>query len=90
MNLANPCLKSQCLLLCVKEGASDADISMLSRFRYSELDGDGEKFLKEGLMVPDLNNRGITSNERVLPKEDAVSFASYGICSLIQAKFVLD
>ncbi|XP_074567893.1 E3 ubiquitin protein ligase RIE1-like isoform X2 [Curcuma longa] len=68
------CLPCVIAILCSvigQEGASDADISMLSRYRYSELDGDGEKFLKEGLMVPDLNNRGITSNERVLPKEDA-------------------
>ncbi|KAG6471006.1 hypothetical protein ZIOFF_072098 [Zingiber officinale] len=76
------CLPCVIAILCSvigQEGASDADISMLSRYRYSELDGDGENFLKEGLMIPDLNNMGITSNERVLPKEDAVSFASYGI-----------
>ncbi|XP_042449558.1 E3 ubiquitin protein ligase RIE1-like isoform X1 [Zingiber officinale] len=68
------CLPCVIAILCSvigQEGASDADISMLSRYRYSELDGDGENFLKEGLMIPDLNNMGITSNERVLPKEDA-------------------
>ncbi|KAG6471466.1 hypothetical protein ZIOFF_068908 [Zingiber officinale] len=57
--------------LCVKESATDADIGMLSRYRYSEFHRDGQKLIKEGLMVPDLNHRGFTSDERVLPKEDA-------------------
>lgn len=71
------------LTLCVKESATDADISMLSRYRYSEFHRDGQKLIKEGLMVPDLNNRGFTSDERVLPKEDAVSFTYLGICPFI-------
>ncbi|XP_042444843.1 E3 ubiquitin protein ligase RIE1-like isoform X1 [Zingiber officinale] len=66
-----PCVMTILCSVIGQESATDADISMLSRYRYSEFHRDGQKLIKEGLMVPDLNHRGFTSDERVLPKEDA-------------------
>lgn len=58
--------------MCTKEGASDSDISILPRYRYSEPCSDGQKTFEEGLMVPILNNHDISTGERVLLREDAV------------------
>ncbi|WOK91939.1 hypothetical protein Cni_G00630 [Canna indica] len=68
------CLPCVIAILCAvigQEGASDADISILPRYRYSEPCGDDQKPFKEGLMIPILNNNGVSTGERVLQHEDA-------------------
>lgn len=55
-----------------QEGASDADISILPRYRYDASFDNGQKTTEEGLMVPIVNNSGISTSERVLVREDAV------------------
>ncbi|URE32996.1 Zinc finger, C3HC4 type (RING finger) [Musa troglodytarum] len=74
------CLPCVIAILCAvigQEGASDSDISILPRYRYSEPCGDGQKTFKEGLMVPILNNHDISTGERVLLREDAVKTVVY-------------
>lgn len=62
--------------LIKQEGASDADISILPRYKYAESVDNGEKGSEEGLMIPILNNSGTSTSERVLLREDAVNSLS--------------
>ncbi|CAL9129925.1 unnamed protein product [Musa textilis] len=85
------CLPCVIAILCAvigQEGASDSDISILPRYRYSEPCGDGQKTFKEGLMVPILNNHDISTGERVLLREDAdccICLSSYEDGTLLLA-----
>jgi hypothetical protein len=53
-------------------GASDGDISVLPRYRYYDPSVDSEEETDEGLMIPILNNSGMSTSERILLREDAV------------------
>lgn len=56
----------------MQEGASDADIGVLPRYKYSDPSENGEKGTDEGVMIPILNNSGTSTSERILLREDAV------------------
>ncbi|CAL9761136.1 unnamed protein product [Musa acuminata subsp. burmannicoides] len=85
------CLPCVIAILCAvigQEGASDSDISILPRYRYSEPCSDGQKTFEEGLMVPILNNHDISTGERVLLREDAdccICLSSYEDGTLLLA-----
>ncbi|XP_020250843.1 E3 ubiquitin protein ligase RIE1-like [Asparagus officinalis] len=66
-----PCIIAILYAVAGQEGASDADISMLPRYRYIEPCEDEEKVSVEGLMIPVTSNGGSSSHEGVLLKEDA-------------------
>ncbi|XP_008789277.1 E3 ubiquitin protein ligase RIE1 isoform X1 [Phoenix dactylifera] len=66
-----PCIIAILYAVAGQEGASDADISILPRYRYAEPFDNGQKTTEEGLMVPIVNNSGISTSERVLLREDA-------------------
>ncbi|URE14607.1 Zinc finger, C3HC4 type (RING finger) [Musa troglodytarum] len=69
-----PCIIAILYALAGQEGASDADISILPRYRYVESCENEQKTTEEGVMIPILNNGGISTSERVLLQEDAVLF----------------
>ncbi|URE14609.1 Zinc finger, C3HC4 type (RING finger) [Musa troglodytarum] len=66
-----PCIIAILYALAGQEGASDADISILPRYRYVESCENEQKTTEEGVMIPILNNGGISTSERVLLQEDA-------------------
>ncbi|OEL20108.1 hypothetical protein BAE44_0018875, partial [Dichanthelium oligosanthes] len=66
-----PCVIAILYALAGQEGASDADISVLPRYRYSDPSDNGEKGTDEGVMIPILNNSGTSTSERILLHEDA-------------------
>uniref|UniRef100_A0A0A9CRI2 RING-type E3 ubiquitin transferase n=1 Tax=Arundo donax TaxID=35708 RepID=A0A0A9CRI2_ARUDO len=66
-----PCVIAILYALAGQEGASDADISVLPRYRYSDPSENGQKGTDEGLMIPILNNNGTSTRERILLREDA-------------------
>ncbi|KAJ1280932.1 hypothetical protein BS78_04G270000 [Paspalum vaginatum] len=66
-----PCVIAILYALAGQEGASDADISVLPRYRYSDPSEDGQKGTDEGVMLPILNNSGMSTSERILLREDA-------------------
>ncbi|CAL9194719.1 unnamed protein product [Musa hybrid cultivar] len=66
-----PCIIAILYALAGQEGASDADISILPRYRYVESCENEQKTPEEGVMIPILNNGGISTSERVLLREDA-------------------
>lgn len=67
-----PCIIAILYAIAGQEGASDADISMLPRYRYVEPCDNVEKIsVEEGVMIPMPNNIGSSSDERVLLREDA-------------------
>ncbi|ONK54787.1 uncharacterized protein A4U43_UnF11330 [Asparagus officinalis] len=68
-----PCIIAILYAVAGQEGASDADISMLPRYRYIEPCEDEEKVSVEGLMIPVTSNGGSSSHEGVLLKEDAIT-----------------
>ncbi|ONK67127.1 uncharacterized protein A4U43_C06F15990 [Asparagus officinalis] len=68
-----PCIIAILYAVAGEEGASDADISILPRYRYAEPRGDGEKLSVEGTMIPLTSNSESSSDERVLLQEDAVN-----------------
>ncbi|KAF2946844.1 E3 ubiquitin protein ligase RIE1 [Oryza sativa Japonica Group] len=66
-----PCVIAILYALAGQEGASDADIGFLPRYRYSDPSEDGQKGTDEGVMIPVLNNSGTSTSERILLHEDA-------------------
>ncbi|KAL6633587.1 hypothetical protein ACP70R_026258 [Stipagrostis hirtigluma subsp. patula] len=66
-----PCVIAILYTLAGQEGASDADISILPRYRYSDPCENGQKGTDEGVMIPILNNSGTATSERILLREDA-------------------
>ncbi|KAF8775931.1 hypothetical protein HU200_004066 [Digitaria exilis] len=66
-----PCVIAILYALAGQEGASDADIGVLPRYRYSDPSDNGEKGADEGVMIPILNNSGTSTSERILLREDA-------------------
>ncbi|WOL06605.1 E3 ubiquitin-protein ligase [Canna indica] len=65
-----PCIITILYATADQEGASEADVSILPRYRYSESCEVGEKAVEEGVMIP-LNGGGNFTSERVLLREDA-------------------
>ncbi|AQK55156.1 E3 ubiquitin protein ligase RIE1 [Zea mays] len=75
-----PCVVAILYALAGKVGASDGDISVLPRYRYYDPSEDSEEETDEGLMIPILNNSGMSTSERILLREDAeccVCLSSY-------------
>ncbi|KAI4964440.1 hypothetical protein ZWY2020_005797, partial [Hordeum vulgare] len=66
-----PCVVAILYALVGQEGASDADIGVLPRYKYSDPSENGEKGTDEGVMIPILNNSGTSTSERILLREDA-------------------
>uniref|UniRef100_A0A0E0K506 RING-type E3 ubiquitin transferase n=1 Tax=Oryza punctata TaxID=4537 RepID=A0A0E0K506_ORYPU len=66
-----PCVIAILYALAGQEGASDADICFLPRYKYSDPSEDGQKGTDEGVMIPVLNNSGTSTSERILLREDA-------------------
>ncbi|CAM0944302.1 unnamed protein product [Alopecurus aequalis] len=66
-----PCVVAILYALVGQEGASDADIGILPRYKYSNPSENGEKEIDEGVMIPILNNSGTSTSERILLREDA-------------------
>ncbi|KAK1308415.1 E3 ubiquitin protein ligase RIE1 [Acorus calamus] len=67
-----PCIIGILYALADQEGASDADISMLPRYKFSRSSKDGRKEMTEtGLMIPIATNNGFLAEERVISLEDA-------------------
>ncbi|XP_006649025.2 E3 ubiquitin protein ligase RIE1-like [Oryza brachyantha] len=66
-----PCVIAILYVLAGQEGASDADIGFLPRYKYSDPSEDGQKGTDEGVMIPVLNNNGTSTSERILLREDA-------------------
>uniref|UniRef100_A0ACD5YQL9 Uncharacterized protein n=1 Tax=Avena sativa TaxID=4498 RepID=A0ACD5YQL9_AVESA len=66
-----PCVVAILYALVGQEGASDADIGVLPRYKYSNPSENGEKEIDEGVMIPILNNSGTSTSERILLREDA-------------------
>ncbi|XP_072971166.1 E3 ubiquitin protein ligase RIE1-like isoform X1 [Typha angustifolia] len=66
-----PCIIAILYAVAGQEGASDADICILPRYRYTESSEDEQKMTNEGLMIPILNNSGTSTSERILLHEDA-------------------
>ncbi|XP_072982560.1 E3 ubiquitin protein ligase RIE1-like [Typha latifolia] len=66
-----PCIIAILYAVAGQDGASDADVSILPRYRYVESSDDGPKITDGGVMIPILNNSGTSTNERVLLHEDA-------------------
>lgn len=67
---------SYCLcLLCSskQEGASEADLSMLPKYRFQASNDDEKHGVEAGVMVPLETGNGYLPSERVLLPEDAVS-----------------
>lgn len=69
----------------MQEGASDADIGVLPRYRYSDPSENGEKGADEGVMIPILNNNGTSTSERILLREDAVRILFHAIFMFFHA-----
>ncbi|KAJ3694861.1 hypothetical protein LUZ60_000238 [Juncus effusus] len=65
-----PCVIALLYAFAGQEGASDTDISVLPRYKYSESSSE-EKSTEEGIMVPVFNNSGTSTSERILLREDA-------------------
>ncbi|KAK3155211.1 hypothetical protein QOZ80_2BG0200320 [Eleusine coracana subsp. coracana] len=66
-----PCVVAILYALAGQEGASDADISTLPRYKYSFPSDNVQKGTDEGVMIPVLNNSGTSTSERILLHEDA-------------------
>lgn len=58
----------------MQEGASEADIRVLAKYRFQASYDDEKLGVGAGLMVPLESGNGISTTERVLSPEDAVSF----------------
>ncbi|KAG2653817.1 hypothetical protein PVAP13_1NG414600 [Panicum virgatum] len=74
-----PCVIAILYALAGQEGASDADIAVLPRYRYSDPSENAEKGADEGLMIPILNNSSTSTSERILLREDAVRILFHAI-----------
>ncbi|KAL6003418.1 hypothetical protein ACLOJK_023641 [Asimina triloba] len=66
-----PCIIAILYAVAGQDGASDADISLLSRYRFNQSCGDEEKATNGGGVMIAIGSSGDTSNERVLLSEDA-------------------
>ncbi|KAJ4764053.1 hypothetical protein LUZ62_074428 [Rhynchospora pubera] len=75
-----PCVIALLYAFAGQDAASDADLTILPRYKYTESSETGEKSSDEGIMVPVLNNSGTSTSERILLREDAeccVCLATY-------------
>nr|CAD1826549.1 unnamed protein product [Ananas comosus var. bracteatus] len=66
-----PCIIAILYAVVGQEGASDADISILPRYRYAEPSENGQKTSDEGVMIPIPDSTGTSRRQRILPREDA-------------------
>lgn len=66
-----PCVVAILYALAGQLGASDGDISVLPRYRYSDPSEYSDEETDEGLMIPILNSSGMSTSERILLREDA-------------------
>ncbi|KAJ8646780.1 hypothetical protein MRB53_008528 [Persea americana] len=67
-----PCIIAILYAVAGQEGASDADLSILPRYRFEQTCGAEEKAsARAGSLIPISPSSGGIANERVLPAEDA-------------------
>ncbi|KAK1262974.1 E3 ubiquitin protein ligase RIE1 [Acorus gramineus] len=67
-----PCIIGILYALAGQEGASDADISLLLRYKFCRPSNNGQKATAEtGVMIPIATNNGFPVEERVIALEDA-------------------
>ncbi|KAJ3699363.1 hypothetical protein LUZ61_003068 [Rhynchospora tenuis] len=66
-----PCIIALPYAFAGQDAASDADLTVLPRYKYTESSETGEKSSDEGIMVPVLNNSGTSTSECILLREDA-------------------
>ncbi|KAK1314740.1 E3 ubiquitin protein ligase RIE1 [Acorus calamus] len=67
-----PCIIGILYALAGQEGASDADISLLLRYKFCRPSNNGQKATAEtGVMIPIATNNGFPAEERVIALEDA-------------------
>lgn len=57
----------------MQEGASEADLSILPKYRYQICKDDENVAMATGTMVPIETSSGYMPNEKILSPEDAVS-----------------
>ncbi|KAH7570879.1 hypothetical protein JRO89_XS05G0212100 [Xanthoceras sorbifolium] len=67
-----PCIIAILYAVAGQEGASEADISILPKYRFQILDNDEKPTAGAGKMVPLETNSGYLAIERILLPEDAV------------------
>lgn len=60
-----------------QEGASEADLSILTKYRFQLFNEEEKPSVGAGKMVPVETSSGYLANERILLPEDAVSYCSY-------------
>lgn len=64
-----PCIIAVLYAVAGQEGASDADINLLRRYRYASSSNNGEDKAETGLMIPIMNNSGCFSEESAISCE---------------------
>ncbi|XP_044489789.1 E3 ubiquitin protein ligase RIE1-like [Mangifera indica] len=66
-----PCIIAILYAVAGQEGASEADLSILPKYRFQRFNNDGKPSVGAGKMVPLETSSGYLANERVLLPEDA-------------------
>ncbi|KAL8142085.1 hypothetical protein V2J09_015117 [Rumex salicifolius] len=66
-----PCIIAILYSVAGQEGASDADLSILPKYRYKSTDNEKKPSVGAGLMIPVESSSGYVATERVLLPEDA-------------------
>lgn len=66
----------------MQEGASEADLSMLPKYRYQACKDEDRVGNAAGRMVPVETSSGYMANERILSPEDAVSAFMYFVIQI--------
>lgn len=65
------------LFIMNQEGASEADLSILPKYRFQISSNDKKPSVGAGRMIPVETSSGYLANERVLLPEDAVCLCYY-------------
>ncbi|GAB4828696.1 E3 ubiquitin protein ligase rie1 [Ancistrocladus abbreviatus] len=66
-----PCIIAILYTVAGQEGASDADLSILPKYRFRSSNNEGKASVGAGVMVPSETSSGYLATERVLLPEDA-------------------
>ncbi|KAJ6324151.1 hypothetical protein OIU76_011447 [Salix suchowensis] len=71
-----PCIIAILYAVAGQEGASEADLSMLPKYKYQAMGDEEKSRVQAGKMVPVESSSGYLATERILLPEDAVSYLS--------------
>ncbi|KAJ9135717.1 hypothetical protein P3X46_032869 [Hevea brasiliensis] len=66
-----PCIIAILYAVAGQEGASEADLSMLPKYRFHVMDNEEKPIFGSGKMIPIESSSGYLANERILFPEDA-------------------